>query len=77
MRIIHTLLVVFPLAVLGHVHISGVPVSPKDAYRRLFVPIDQNFCNAAAQQSPISCLKNDPLGTSYCSSFIAIPTATV
>lgn len=75
MRAVRALLLIFPIAVLGHVHVSGVPVAPGEAYRRLFDPVDPNFCNA--QPSPISCLKNNPQGTPYCSSYISIPTATV
>lgn len=79
MRIISALLFIFPLTVLGHVHVNGVTiaVAAEGGYRRLFDPVDPNFCNAQAQQGPISCLKNDPQGTPYCSSFISIPTATV
>jgi hypothetical protein len=66
----------------GHVHISGVPVltgapAPLLPYRRLFVPIDPNFCNAGDQQQPVLCLQGNSQGTPYCSSLLSIPTATM
>lgn len=72
-----TFLFALPLAAQGHVHVSGVPVSGFGFAQRLFEPIDQNFCNAQAQQSPISCVQANLQGTPYCSSFLNIPTATV
>jgi hypothetical protein len=70
----------FSFVAYGHVHISGVPLFTGKAfgpYRRLFVPIDPNFCSAQEQQGPVSCLQGSPEGTPYCSSFLNIPTATV
>lgn len=71
------LLFVFSLTALGHVHVSGIPVVGLGFAQRLFDPIDPNFCNAQAQQGPVSCLQANLQGTPYCSSFLSIPTATV
>ena len=70
-------LLLFPLVVRSHVHVSGIPLLDGGFYQRLFEPVDPNFCNAQDQQIPISCLQDNPQGTPYCSSFLNIPIATV